>query len=178
MTSAEYTILAVNAIFAFGLGWPLAGRLAGEVDGLGGRGRSVILLIFIYVIESFAFAASMSTSILSILLAGLWGILLGRKLRRTRLHPGESRRIALLFSVYTCLPTASFLGIPIVMALGDWSVTTSAEGIRFGVPGFLPWPLNTILGFCTAVALVTAVLKVVITTGIVRLITARRDETA
>lgn len=178
MESAEYTIAAMNGVLAFGLGWPLAGHLAGEVDGLRGRRRTMILLVAVYLIESFAFAASMSTSILSILLAGLWGILLGRRLRRSRSDPGISRRIALLFSGYTALPAASFLSVPAMMALKGWSVVTSAEGIRFGVPRFLPWPLDTILGFCTAVALVTVVFKVVITSGLVRLTTDRKERTA
>ena len=178
MESAHYTILALNVLLGFSLGWPLARRLSDAAGGHHSWSRYYILLILVYLIESFAFAASMSTNILSIILAVVWGSLLGRRFRRARSQPRESRQIALRFSFYTSLPAASFLCVPIVMALGGWSVLSADDGIRFGVPNFLPWPLNTILGFCVAVALVAVVCKVVITTGIVRLMTGREEQMA
>jgi hypothetical protein len=64
--------------------------------------------------------------------------------------------------------------IPLACAMVGWSVTDAAAGQRFGVPEFVPWPVNTILGFCLAVAFVTAVLKVGLTVAIVRGLAVRR----
>jgi hypothetical protein len=178
MDNAEYTILAVNLIFAFGFGWPLARRLSEALGGARGRHRFFLLLIFVYFLESIAFSASMGTNILGILLALLWGMLLSRRLRCSRNDAAESRRIALLFSCYTTLPAVSLLSVPLAMALRGWSILSQWHGLRFGVPGFLPWPLSTILSFCAAVALVAVICKVTITTGMVRLMTGRKEEVA
>lgn len=175
MESADYTILALNLVLGLGLAWPLAKRLRNAAGGHHRWSRYYILLILVYVIESFAFAASMGTNILSIILAVVWGSLLGRRFRNARSHPRETRQISLRFAIYTSLPAASFLCVPIVMALGGWSVVSSDDGNRFGVPDFLPWPLNTILGFCVAVALVAVACKAIVTTGIVRLMTRRKE---
>lgn len=176
MESADYTILALNLILGLVFGWLLARRLSDTDNRRGGLGRYYILLLLVYLIESAAFAASMSTNILSIALAVVWGILLAWRFRRASTPHRESRRIALLFSIYTGLPAASFLCVPVVMVIGGWSVLSVADGIRFGAPDFLPWPLNTILGFCVAVALMAVVCKVAITTGIVWFVTERREE--
>jgi len=56
---------------------------------------------------------------------------------------------------------ALFAGRPILSA---------GEGASFGIPGFVPWPMNTILGFYAILAIGVAVLKTVIITGGVSLI--------
>lgn len=50
------------------------------------------------------------------------------------------------------------------------SIFSVEEGFRLGIPYFVPWPLNTILGFCTALVIGTVVFKTVITTGEVSLL--------
>jgi len=110
--AAEYTIVPLNAVLAFGLAWPLASHLADALGGAGTRRRTYLPLIVVYVIESFAFNAR--------------------------------------------------------------SILSAGDGSRFGVPDFLPWPLNTILGFCVSVVLVAVIGKVVITTGIVQWMTEVR----
>ena len=56
--------------------------------------------------------------------------------------------------------------VPIAKLLGE-------VGFNFGIPGFLPWPLNTILGFCVALLAGTVVLKAGITVGEVSLLIHR-----
>ena len=56
---------------------------------------------------------------------------------------------------------ALFAGRPILSA---------GEGASFGIPGFVPWPMNTILGFYAILAIGVAVLKTVITTEGISLI--------
>jgi hypothetical protein len=54
----------------------------------------------------------------------------------------------------------------------------NAEQARnFGIPDFVPWPLNTVLGFCVALAAGTIVFKTFITTGIVALIVRDKGKT-
>jgi len=38
------------------------------------------------------------------------------------------------------------------------------EAVRFGIPAFVPWPLNSILGFFGIIPVGTLILKVLITT--------------
>jgi hypothetical protein len=50
------------------------------------------------------------------------------------------------------------------------------QATQFGIPDFVPWPLNTILGFCIALATGTIILKTAFTTGIAGLITRGNQE--
>ena len=56
---------------------------------------------------------------------------------------------------------ALFAGRPILSA---------DEGASFGIPSFVPWPMNTILGFYAVLAIGVVVLKTVIITGGVSLL--------
>jgi len=58
------------------------------------------------------------------------------------------------------------LSVPVVGALGGWPILSAEAGARFGIPGFLPWPLKTILDFCLVVGAVGAVVKVLLTAGV------------
>jgi hypothetical protein len=173
--SAEYTVIILNLVLGFGLGWPLARRMKAVGGDSSSPRKRYVLLLLVYLIESFAFAASMGTNILGVVLALVWGGLLGRRFRCLPARPEEIRKTALRFSFYTSLPAASYLCVPIVMGLGGWSVMTAADGARFGVPEFMPAPVDTITGFCAAVALTAVVGKVVITTGTVWLVARRRE---
>jgi hypothetical protein len=162
--SAEYLIVIVNLILGFAFGWPLARFLAHVRGEPSTTARLFIYLLAVYFIECAAFTASMSTSILSFSLAVLWGIILGRRLKDFRINLTQIKKIIVLFSIYSSLPAASLLTIPIATKLGGWSILSSEAGARFGIPAFLPWPLCTILGFCMLVSVVTVLLKILITT--------------
>jgi hypothetical protein len=54
--------------------------------------------------------------------------------------------------------------------VGGGHILSAQEGTSFGIPDFLPWPLNTIFGFFVALVIGTVVLKTVITTGEVSLL--------
>ena len=43
--------------------------------------------------------------------------------------------------------------------------------MRFGIPAFVPWPLNSILGFFGIISVTAVILKVLITTTGARRIT-------
>jgi hypothetical protein len=83
-------------------------------------------------------------------------------------------RAVFYFALYSGLPAASFLSVPVLAALSGRHILSAEFGFQFGIPEFVPWPFNTILGFCGAVVLVTVVLKVVITTRIARRLMSRK----
>jgi len=166
---AEYTIVVLNVCLALGLAWPLAGVLA-EIGGKpSGRGCRATVLVLVYLMESVALAASMGSNVLGICLAILWGFLLARRLRRSGSATRSTRQAVLFFSLYTSLPAASLLSVPAVAALNGWPVLTVEDGTRFGIPEWLPPPMETILGFFAVVSIGGVLAKVAITIGITRI---------
>jgi hypothetical protein len=171
---AEYVFVIVMAVVnlagGFGLARPIArllGALTGEPDKFF---RYFAMLIGIYLLECVAFPAGMATQIFSIGLAFVWGAILGWWLRG-RAPSSQVLKASFFVALYTSLPTVSFGLLLLVAKLLDGSdVLSAAEGTAFGIPYFVPWPLNTILGFCTALVIGTVVLKAAITTGGVSLL--------
>ncbi|NIM48038.1 MAG: hypothetical protein GTO05_00140 [Gemmatimonadales bacterium] len=173
MDAAEYTIILVNLGLAAGCTFPVARLLARA----GGNRRRVrrycAMLIGVYVAEAVAFSAGMATNVFSVGLAVVWGTALGRWLRHSESPEREMLKTALCFSLYSCLPAISFLSVFLLVALAGWPILSADAGARFGVPAFVPWPANTLLGFFGIVIGSAVVLKTVITTGEVHLLIHR-----
>ena len=170
MESGEYILITalaiVNLAAGFGCAVPIA-RGLGEVTGRPKRFfRYFALLVSIYFLECAAFPMGMCTQVFSIGLAFIWGIVFGLWLRSRALAQKVIKQ-AFFVSLYTCLPTASF-GILILLTFGGDGLSVEG-GSQLGIPYYVPWPLNTILGFCTALVVGTVVFKTVITTGEVSL---------
>ena len=164
MDAAEWAIIALNAVLGLACGWRSTAFL-GRISG--GRVRRIHafpVLLAAYVVECAAFSASMGTNALGFGLALLWGAVLGVCVRRLAASEQEQRRAVWWLAVYSSLPAASYASVPVLCAIGGWSVLNPQAGARFGIPGFLPWPLNTILGFCVLVAAVGVLVKVTLTT--------------
>jgi hypothetical protein len=168
--NSEIILLMVNLAAGVGCAIPLARLLANVRRKPSGLFRWFAVLIAVYFIEGVALAMGMGIPVFSVGLALVWGIVFGLWLRRAARPVGESLKAALWLSLYTSLPALSFLMIPLLMSLAGWSVLDAAAGERFGIPGFLPWPVSTILGFYVVLALGAAVLKTLSTTGGVRLL--------
>ena len=132
--------------------------------------KYLMLSLGLYFLECIAFTWGMCTQIFSIILSIEWGILFGLWLKG--LVPQKQIIRQMLFvSLYGCLPTVSFA----VLLLVIWVISGNGflnveQAYNFGIPDFVPWPLNTILGFCVALAAGTIILKTFLTTGIVALI--------
>jgi hypothetical protein len=158
-------LFCVNLAAGFGFSVPIAVMLRE----LAGKQRKFFsyfaLLVGIYFVESVAFAFGMGTQIFSIGLAFVWGLFLGLWLR----GKGESIRVlktSFLFSLYTCIPTVSFAILILAAKLmAGANLVSSEQGIAFGIPYFVPRPLNTILDFCAALTIGTIAFKTAITTG-------------
>jgi hypothetical protein len=163
-------LAAVNLAVGFGFSVPIA-KLLRRLTGQRTKCfRYFAALVGIYFVECVAFAAGMATQVFSIGLAFVWGIAFGRWLRE-RATAREVVRTGLLVALYTSAPTASFGVLLLLGKLVEGSNLISIDqAIAFGIPHFVPWPLNTILGFCTALVIGTVALKTVITAGEISLL--------
>jgi hypothetical protein len=165
LDQAEIAIVVLNVILGLGCAFPLARRL-GRLSSAAPRIVFLyVILVAVYFVECVAFAAGMATNIPGIALAFVWGIALGFWLRRLRQSLNVIVTTALLFSLYTSLPSLSFLSVPVMMVMGGRPIVTVEGGVQFGIPEFVPWPASTILGFCIFVALAGTLFKTMITTG-------------
>ena len=164
--TAEYTLLVLNLMLGLVGAWVVAGRIANVAQKPQQQSRYFRMLVGLYLAECVSVVVAMGTPILSVMLAFVWGVVLGRKMRR---HVASSRivRTSFLVALYSSSPVASFLIVPILLGLAGWSLTSTADGLRLGIPAMLPWPTNTIIGFYTACAIGAALLKTMITTWMV-----------
>ena len=127
--------------------------------------RYYVILISVYFVECIAFPVGMATQVFTVGLAFVWGTALGLRFRASA-SLSEAKRLAIFVAVYTCLPTVSFcLLLPLMMKFEGWHILSVEESVSFGIPSFLPWPLNTILGFSATLLVGTVILKIVFTTG-------------
>jgi hypothetical protein len=160
---AEYAVVGVNLAAGVGGAILLGRHLRGASGKPAGAIRYVALLLGVYVLECAAIVAGMLLPVFSAALAVVWGIILGRWLRG-RASRRAALRTSCFVALYTSLPAASFMAVPLVLALGGWPILTADGGARLGIPRFIPWPASTVLGFYAAVAIGTLVLKTLITT--------------
>lgn len=182
MESGEYILITALAIVNLAAGFSCAVPIARGLGKINGKPKRFFhyfaMLIGIYFVECVAFPMGMATQVFSIGLAFIWGIVFGLWLRG-RASARKVIKQAFFVSLYTCLPTASFcILVPMMVLIGRGHILSGEEGIGFGIPDFLPWPLNTILGFFTALVIGTVVFKALITTGIVNWLIGRAEKAA
>jgi hypothetical protein len=163
-------LIVANLSAGFGFAVPIARGLS-EINGKEGKiFRYVVMVVGVYFVECVAFSAGMATQVFSVSLAFVWGAVLGLWLRN-RSSADKVLKSAFLWALYGSLPTVSFCVLVLLgFIVGGESILSSEVGRSFGIPGFVPWPLNTMLGFCGALGIGTVVLKTVITTGEVGLL--------
>jgi hypothetical protein len=171
-------LIAVNLAAGIGFSIPIAKLLAEASRRSDGSFRYVAMLVGIYFLESVALAAGMGTQVFSLGLAFVWGVTFGLWLRG-RAPSLKVLRASLFVAFYTCIPTATF-GILLLAAklIEGANVVSAEQGTAFGIPYFVPQPLNTILGFCVALVIGTVVLKTVITTGEISLLLHLKEKAA
>jgi hypothetical protein len=134
-------------------------------------------MVGLYFVECAALVIGMGIPVFSVALAVVWGLLLGRWLR-SRATPPARMKPAIALALYSSLPAASFLALPALLLANGWDVVSVAGGARLGIPGFLPWPVNTVLGFYASCALGAVTLKLALTTALARWVMTRRPGTA
>jgi hypothetical protein len=164
------TLTVMNLAIGFGFAIPLARLFGKSINGMDRFFRHFAFFVLIYFLECVAFPAGMATQVFSVGLAFVWGIAFGIWLRK-RSPRSAAVRFSFYLSLYSCLPTASFaILLSITWLLIGKSIISVQEGFNLGIPGFVPWPFNTILGFCSALILGTIILKTSITIGLVGLV--------
>lgn len=160
----EYALVLFNLAAGFGCA-TLVARLIGRGGIRGGRFfRCYTICVGTYFIECVALAMGMGIPVFNVGLGILWGVIAGVFLRANR----RPVRDALFLSLYCSLPAVSFIVVPLFVWFAGWSITSAKAGADFGIPVFLPWPMNTILGFYAVLVSGVVVLKTLITTGEVR----------
>jgi hypothetical protein len=164
----EYILIAVNLAAGFGCAVLIA-RMLGRARREGkGTFRYFVIAVGVYFVECVAIAMGMGIPVFSMGMAFVWGIIFGWWLRG-RGPAREVLRQSFFLSLYSSLPALSFVVIPVLWSFGG-PVLSVAEGADLGIPGFVPWPLNTILGFYVIPAVCAAVFKILVTTSEVSLL--------
>ena len=177
MKTADVCIALFLAVFNLSAGIGFAFPLAKNLQQINGNRQKSFryFLIFtgIYFAECIAFAMGMCSQIFTVALSFVWGLVFGFWLRKFSL-PNRITRLAILVAVYGSLPTASFcILITVLKIIEGGNILSASEGTAFGIPDFLPWPFNSILGFSAALLIGTLILKIVVTSVTVRYINRR-----
>jgi hypothetical protein len=175
MKTADYWITLLLAVINLsagaGLAVPLA-RMLRKIRGTENKSfRYFMIFIGIYFAECVAFPMGMATQVFTIALSIVWAFIFGLWLRK---YSQRDRiiKLAILVAVYGSLPTASFcILITILKVIEGGNILSASEGIAFGIPDFLPWPFNSILGFSAALLVGTLILKTFVTSVTVSCIT-------
>ena len=176
----DFVVIAIviaNLLASFGFAFPMSkvfAKVAGKQEI---AFRYYVMLIGVYLLESIVLIMGMGIPVLNVVLAFVWGVVFGTWLRK-RTSRSEALSTSYWFSFYSSLPAISFILVPVFAGLGCWNILSSSAGDSFGIPQFLylPWPLNTILGFYVAIIIVAVFLKTVITIGEVNLLILPKEK--
>lgn len=122
-------------------------------------------LIGVYFVESIAIILGMGIPVFSIGLAIVWVMVFGYWLTN-RAAKNEVLKTSFLFSLYSSLPAVSFILIPVLALISGRNIVNVEQGIQFGIPNFLPYPINTILGFYLVITIGVLVFKTAITVAV------------
>jgi len=164
MNIGEITIILVIVIAGIGTAIPLAKNLTKIYSDRKNLFRYFKILILIYFLECIALVLGMGIPVLNVCLAFIWGPLFGMRLGY-RAPKSIVLRSTLFLSLYSSLPSASFIFIPIMSLIVGWNILSAEDGYRFGIPNFLKisWPFNTILGFYLLLVMLAVLLKTITT---------------
>jgi len=177
MEPAEYIVVTLNLVAGFSFAVPLS-KLFSRLDREPPRVfRYYVILIGIYFLECVAIVSMMLVPVLSIGLAFVWGISFGLWLR-ARTPPQKALKASFYLSLYSSLPVVSFIVVPVLALSAGRPILSADEGTSFGIPSFVPWPMNTILGFYAVLAIGVLVLKTVIISGGVSLLFHLKEKPA
>jgi hypothetical protein len=166
-------LIITNVIACFGAAFPLSVMLQKIIMPQKKPKRYFTLFVGIYFVEGLAFTFGMCTQVFTFGLAVIWGIILGLWWRGD-VEPQKAVKSAFWFSLYGCAPTLSFsLCLPVMWVFAGKELLDVGSATNFGIPSFVPWPFNTMLGFCAGLAIGTLLIKLTITTVLVKFLVGR-----
>ncbi len=176
MNADEYIVPALivtNLAAGFGCAIPITLGLRKVTGRTEKFFRYFAMLVGIYFVECVAFPAGMCTQVLTVALGFVWAVIFGLWLRN--IAPAKKiLKTAFFVSLYGCLPTCSFAVLLVtIWVISGNSLLNAEQASKFGIPQFVPWPFNTMLGFCVGLAIGTILLKTAITTGTVSILIRR-----
>jgi hypothetical protein len=176
LNSDKYIVIAliiVNLAAGFGCAVPITHSIRKTTGRMEKFFQYFAMLVGIYFVECVAFTAGMCTQILTAVLGFVWGVIFGLWLRN--IAPAKKiLKTAFFVSLYGCLPTCSFAVLLVtIWVISGNSFLNVEQAYDFGIPQFVPWPFNTMLGFCVGLAIGTILLKTAITTGTASLLVRR-----
>jgi len=131
---------------------------------------------FIWVWELLGLVGAMSIPIANVFLSIPWGWLFARWAAAG--PPADARRRAWLLTLHSVVPCFALTLLPVVLwagSMGQWNILDPLAAYEyFGTPVVLrlPFPFNTIFGFYWGMALVSVLIKVLVTTLLARLFLA------
>jgi len=177
MNVGEITLIIVNLFACIGCGVPLAKFLNKTYANIGKVFYYFRILIYLYLIECITLISGMGIPIFNVCLAFVWAAVFWLRLR-SRATRSIVIKSTFYLSLYSSLPAASFIFIPIISLMGGWSILSAEEGYKFGIPDFLnlSWPFNTILGFYLLLVMFAVVFKTIITVGGVYFLIHRSEQ--
>lgn len=181
MNADKYIVPALiitNLAAGFGFAIPIANNLRKTTGRTNKFLRYFAMLVGIYFVECVAFSAGMCTQVLTVAIGFVWGIIFGLWLRN--IAPAKKvLKTAFFVSLYGFLPTCSFaIILSAIWVINGNPLFNVEQANKFGIPQFVPWPFNTMLGFCAGLAIGTILLKTTITTGTVRILLRRGRQQA
>ncbi len=177
MNVGEITLIIVNILACIGCAIPLAKFLNKTYENIGKVFYYFKILVCLYLIESITLISGMGIPIFNVCLAFVWAAVFWLRLR-SRATRSIVIKSTFYLSLYSGLPAASFISIPIISLLGGWNILSTEDGYRFGIPDFLnlSWPFNTILGFYLLLVMFAVVFKTIITVGGVHFLIHRSEQ--
>ena len=163
-------LAVTNMILCFGCAFPLTKEFNKITSGHNRFFRYFVMFVGIYFLEGIAFTSGMCTQVFTIGLSVVWGAIFGLWLKGLMSKLNIIRQV-IFVSLYGCLPTVSFALILLFFWIicGNGLLNTE-QAHKFGIPDFVPWPIDTMLGFCFALAAGTIILKTGLATIIAALI--------
>ena len=167
-------LVVFNLSAGIGFAFPLAKNLQQIKDNRQKSFRNFLGFTGLYFAECVAFAMGMCSQIFTVALSFVWTLVLVFWLKaqlNTNSLKTKIIRLAILIAIYGSLPTASFcILITGMKVIQGANILSASEGIAFGIPDFLPWPFNSILGFSAALLAGTLILKIVVSSVTLRYI--------
>jgi CDP-diglyceride synthetase len=172
-------LVIVNLVMGSAGAYALARRFRDVGDGDTNIYRLCGIFISVYFVECVSMILGMGVPVFSIFLSFVWAAIFGMRLSNWRSRD-VIRKTSYLLSLYTSLPAMSFITVPIAVLSSGGDITSVDAGYRFGIPriALVPQPMRTILGFYATLAVVSLILKTIITVGGIALVGRGRTKSA
>lgn len=164
----EIILVGTNFVFGIFFSVVVSRRIANNFSWRKNRFLFFILLTALYLFEGMSIAAGMFTPVFTFVLAVMTGAVFGLIVKKHDLTMVV--KSAKQLSFFTCIPAITMVLIPIICFIYNWDIFSSSFGKDFGIPEFIPFPLNTIFGFFMSILILFITVNIITINGTVRLI--------